>query len=285
MQLYFLFISLIDPIFVLCFLGRGAGLSVTKTSNGVNISFSIGENLTLSVNSIDNIAERTSSIIWFLSKSGDVDLTSQQLIETAASNLMKSLSKEISQINLNFNQLSDEQTEQIKVDINGQTVSPPNSPPSAVFDIPVDDIAAVSNAFKAVSEARMQSSSSPSSSESSFESPASDSQKQRQPFRRDPKVVQRAREVGVKLESYENKGIEEQAQEELNRIIQNSKQQGFLSVLKKIQSESTSSSSPSSPSDSVSKEGPLKGMEVFSKGSELSQLSLQEIISRKKYQG
>jgi hypothetical protein len=52
----------------------------------------------------------------------------------------------------------------------------------------------------------------------------------------DPDLVSKARKFGVKLEEYEDRGIEEQAFEELNKIVENTKKQGFFDVVSGIES-------------------------------------------------
>lgn len=49
---------------------------------------------------------------------------------------------------------------------------------------------------------------------------------------RDPTVVQKAASAGVKLENFEGKGLEQQALDELQRMMANSESEGFLTVLK-----------------------------------------------------
>ena len=49
---------------------------------------------------------------------------------------------------------------------------------------------------------------------------------------RDPAVMQKAAHAGVKLESFEGKGVEQQALDELQQMMANKDNEGFLSVLK-----------------------------------------------------
>jgi len=51
---------------------------------------------------------------------------------------------------------------------------------------------------------------------------------------RDPAIVNRAREAGVRLEKFENVGLEEQAVAELTRMVENSRQEGFLAYVKQV---------------------------------------------------
>eukprot|EP01036_Dinobryon_divergens_P033303 gene33303-43058_t len=174
------------------FSGRGAGLSVSNTPVGVDISFTIAENTILHVSSH---------------------------ITAAVNNLMKSLKKELDSLILDFS---------------GAVVSPPptvieESNNGPVFEIPVDDINAVSSAMNAIDKSGVASSSAS------------------EPVAKDPRTLQRARE-------------------ELNRIIQNSKMQGFLSVVKQL-NQSTTTSSPSSNGKNEVVMG--NGTEIFSKGREL----------------
>ena len=61
------------------------------------------------------------------------------------------------------------------------------------------------------------------------------SPQQSQPKRqrqRDPRILQKAASVGMKLENFEGKGLEQQALDELQQMMANSEGEGFLSVLK-----------------------------------------------------
>jgi len=46
--------------------------------------------------------------------------------------------------------------------------------------------------------------------------------------------VNRARAAGVRLEKFEDVGLEEQAVAELTRMVENSRQEGFLAYVKQV---------------------------------------------------
>ena len=55
---------------------------------------------------------------------------------------------------------------------------------------------------------------------------------QQQQRRRDPVIERKAAAMGVRLESFEGSGLEDQAVKELNALLKNSRKEGFLSVIR-----------------------------------------------------
>ena len=55
--------------------------------------------------------------------------------------------------------------------------------------------------------------------------------------KRDPAIVNRARAAGVRLERFEDVGLEEQAVAELTRMVESSRQEGFLAYVKQVSRE------------------------------------------------
>ncbi len=121
--------------------------------------------------------------------------------------------------------------------------------------------------------------------------------------RRDPALMQKAAQVGVRLEKYENAGIEEQAIKELNALLQSSRTKGFLSVIKAHQQDNAQSSANTAETIAAGLEGRQKTgaaardhasagittsetfaspelAELFQAGQRMSSLTLQDILNR-----
>ena len=251
------------------FSDRGTGLFFTPTRTGVDISFSITSSFILHVYS--DITNTTSDscmyrILWQLAPitnatSIEVDKTIDQAITTAANNLMKSLQKELLSLALDpVSLLALAQTTHINPNL---TPTPSQSlTPLTVGEedaIPVDDLTSISSAVRAFS---------------SIPPPPTNSHTPLPQRKKDPVLLQKARAAQLRLESFEDKGLEQQAQDELDRIIRNSKQQGFLAVLKR-----TTNNTSNTMNDTFTST-PAQLEEAFSRGSERCQVTVEELLSR-----
>eukprot|EP01041_Mallomonas_annulata_P002918 gene2918-5731_t len=100
--------------------------------------------------------------------------------------------------------------------------------------------------------------------------------------KRDPELLEKAREVGIRLEKFEDKGIEEQAVKQLRDMMNNQRNSGLPAFIKSIRQNDTTvasgSGSESEPSSSA--EASLSSsMNIFKSGMNLS-LTWQEIMNR-----
>ena len=131
-------------------------------------------------------------------------------------------------------------------------------------------------------------------------SPACASSRSAPPLkRRDPALMQKAAQVGVRLEKYENAGIEEQAIKELNALLQSSRTKGFLSVIKAHNAPSAANTADAIAQGVESRQKPGTGAsgfasqntmsetfaspelaELFQAGQRMSSLTLKDILNR-----
>lgn len=101
---------------------------------------------------------------------------------------------------------------------------------------------------------------------------------------KDPVTEQRAQVLGLRLEKFEDMGMEDSAMKELNEMLSNSRQQGFLQYVKtyevadpaKIAAENASQAEDNSSSSDRS----ARLSELFQMGKELSSQSLQDLLNR-----
>jgi hypothetical protein len=104
------------------------------------------------------------------------------------------------------------------------------------------------------------------------ESPQSQPMKQQPRGRqRDSLLVERAQELGLNLERFEGAGLEEQAIKELNAMVENSKEKGFLSVIRKAANES---------SVMGLNESDVKIDDIFRIGASKATKSVEEMLAR-----
>ena len=112
--------------------------------------------------------------------------------------------------------------------------------------------------------------------------------------RRDPQLLERAADLGLNLQNFEGKGLEEQAMSELNEMIVNSKKKGYLGFLRNNASDilgTGASSSPSSHSHShlqrlfrsAAKQSEIAKNDLKNTEVEDVNKRLQEILSRKSH--
>lgn len=78
-------------------------------------------------------------------------------------------------------------------------------------------------------------------------------QQMHQQGQRDPRLLEKAMDIGLKLDAFVNKGLEDQAIDELNKMVSNSRSKGFIEVVKNSFSFSNNSSSTQSNSNSNSR--------------------------------
>ena len=117
-------------------------------------------------------------------------------------------------------------------------------------------------------------------------------QKQKSPQetrRRDPKVVEKAKEFNLNLENFEGKGLEEQAVQQLNDMMNNKKRDGFLSIIKPLNDNKDTSKSSSSTvtvtagngdSMNVTPNSKEEREKLFQDGVELSKQTWMEMLER-----
>jgi hypothetical protein len=135
------------------------------------------------------------------------------------------------------------------------------APAHKIFEIPVDSTDEVQEALNTVSSMPVASS-------------ARNGGITRAAMVMDPAVAKKAVDIGLKLEAFENRGIEEQAAKELNALLRNSRSEGFLSVIREY--GVNSSQVKRSVGDNVLK--PLG--ELFEQGQRISELTVADILNR-----
>jgi hypothetical protein len=106
---------------------------------------------------------------------------------------------------------------------------------------------------------------------------------------KDPVTEQRAQVLGLRLEKFEGMGMEDSAMKELNEMLSNSRQQGFLQYVKtykvadpaKAAAENASQAEDSNNNNSSSSsDRSARLSELFQMGKELSTQSLQDLLNR-----
>jgi len=106
---------------------------------------------------------------------------------------------------------------------------------------------------------------------------------------KDPVTEQRAQVLGLRLEKFEGMGMEDSAMKELNEMLSNSRQQGFLQYVKtyevadpaKTAAENASQAEDSNNNNnSSSSDRSARLSELFQMGKELSSQSLQDLLNR-----
>jgi hypothetical protein len=107
---------------------------------------------------------------------------------------------------------------------------------------------------------------------------------------KDPVTEQRAQVLGLRLEKFEGMGMEDSAMKELNEMLSNSRQQGFLQYVKtyevadpaKTAAENASQAEDSNNNNNnnSSSDRSARLSELFQMGKELSTQSLQDLLNR-----
>jgi hypothetical protein len=135
------------------------------------------------------------------------------------------------------------------------------APAHKIFEIPVDSTDELQEALNTVSRIPMAS----GTRNGGVPRPA---------MPMDPAVAKKAVDIGLKLEAFENRGIEEQAAKELNALLRNSRSEGFLSVIREY--GVNSSQVGRLLGDNVLE--PLG--ELFEQGQRISELTVADILNR-----
>lgn len=263
------------------FAGRGTGIEADNIANGVVLSFAISDiyRLLLTVSSTDVLTYSKSQsngyfvLAEFICKS-DIETAAApvtlKLISKAADSLIKSLHTHLSRILLPTEVVVEEETLALsnqqqtgtdKVIVN--TTTPITNKSSEETNdseyLEDDEILPTEVVFDPKSSAV------DSSQPQLQSSPQTESSRPWQ-RKRDPVILERAQQEGLRLENFENKGIEEAAVEELQKMLNNQRNSGLpsylQSVLRKdskdtstITSSSNTSSSLNNISDQLFQEG------------------------------
>ena len=98
--------------------------------------------------------------------------------------------------------------------------------------------------------------------------------------KRDPELVQKAQKMRLNLEKFENVGLEEQAMQELNEMVENSKKKGFLSVINFGSTTNSNNAAAAVASNTVNDEENQDMIELFKTGMNISATTWQEMIAR-----
>lgn len=324
------------------FTNKGAGLEATHLADGVQLTLGVSDTeeavLRLQViHSSDRSMAVISKLIlsdWTIHDATRVsaqteglsaETSTASLAQIAAANLETSLAKELNVLivqptnqSTTSNSSFAENTTEVSVD--PAFIQQGAASSQEYFEIPVDDSAAVSDAFRVVgqatSAAQTQTSSSGGAGDLTNHNQGSnvpfvgargqrDSSDERfvsqrdVPFkRRDPTTVQKAATMGLRLEKFEGTGLEEQAMKELNDMLRNSRSDGFLSVIKSYEKNASAATSAAAAPNTFAVEKDLSGggidsfsgpdsssatsplEDLFQKGKQHSALSLQEILNR-----
>jgi len=189
----------------------------------------------------------------------------------------------------------------------------PTKSKGVAINIPVDSRADVEEAFASVKEANTflkwsdPDGKRPESTTS--KTPAEEKgwkEKVETPRRRDPAVMEKAAQLGVRLEKFENRGLEDAAMKELKALLSNSRTEGFVQVIKSYGPNTTTEEPPeppsayavaagvderSTPAQTASRRAQSKGEEkveaeegsleaLFKAGERMSSLSLADILNR-----
>jgi hypothetical protein len=247
---------------------RGIGMEAIKTAHGVNISFAISSSASLSICLNDH---RSKSILTSHFIDVDIDDRDRALLDRVTKKLESSVQKFVSELDVGL----------VDTDA-GEVVEAKELNSSINGD---DDGWTGPNAFRKQMQQRLDgfndneeflgyldelSTTSVSSSQlplggkllNDYVQPIPSSQTQtatpraakqslpKQPAggsrKRDPAVMAAAADLGLKMESFENRGLEEQAIEELNNMVRNAQEQGFLQVIRSYRNNQTANATVAS---------------------------------------
>lgn len=254
---------------------KGLGIEATKVGHGqvIQISFYAWPDvlLKLSVEFTRNSGDiyGKTEIVAELSGSKAFD----NMLKTACHRMTENLVKDLRSIRVDT---ADNKLESMSSESKKDKVvksSPGAVTGRKVFEIPNDSVNDLDEALTEISGtmAKMPDNFASSSSSSASAAAASSSTK----WTQDIATATRAKEIGVDLNSYAGTDLQEKAVEELQKIINNSKQQGFIKVLTEQQQQ-----------EKVSENVPTKSSnleELFTKGKEISELNIQTILNKPNY--
>jgi hypothetical protein len=101
---------------------------------------------------------------------------------------------------------------------------------------------------------------------------------QAKPMKSDAATVVAAKEIGLNMEKFEGKGIEDQALEQLKAMVDSTRKEGFLSVIK---AADVTSNEVSQNDQNMLQNDQNSLQTLFSKGSNISRLSWEDMLNRK----
>lgn len=252
---------------------RGIGVSADPRESGLGLTLSALQSrpvLLLSVSS-----DSAGSVAVHCVVEGAVDPDEASLLETVRGNLLKGLSRELSRVDWRSAEKSSASTADGTVveyrDLNSPLGEDDISPVESLGEegeeplplFPVDDRASVDRAKQ------------------SFLQPQKDPGPAAAPSaRRDPQVWEKARKVGLRLEQFEKKGLEESAAQQLQEMLDNSRTEGFLSVVKQYarEPEQVGGVGLGDVQTSGSQRGSLE--DLFASGQKLSAATARDILEK-----
>lgn len=295
--------------------GRGAGIEANCIPLGVNITFAVSEGYYI-IELLDTIETPTKTILQSKLVVPEESNDDEVLLERVCSHLDSSLLQEINQIEITFEQTASSEKfigiqNKSEETIMRQTIDSViggnyngfnsdkeffaylkrYSKSSASDNIAVKD--------KSVFNASVDINSIPNLSvpiPDYLQSDLKDSQRLDDHFdiprpmpqksetatgkrKKDPFLVETAVDIGLKLEPFEGKGIEEQAIKELNNMVSNRDKVGFLQVLKSYQNI-TIEEKASQPMESDDNESPKDLNSLLSEGLKVSKMNWQAMLNR-----
>jgi len=111
---------------------------------------------------------------------------------------------------------------------------------------------------------------------------------QKEGRKREPAVLDKAAALGVNLGKFEGRGLEEQAVQELQNMVDRSRKEGFLAVLTKADTATSptgSTDTTSTPTDTTANTGATNTVDgtapmssLMTEGAAISELSWQELL-------
>ena len=239
------------------FVGVGNGMAANDLPNsndgsGVKITFFLTDECELRItledthkNDDDSSSSKYYQLVSSLVLTSSITNDDEMLVTRATERLLEKLSKEMDSYQF------------IKIAQDNDNID--------VSDKGYVDEDDVDEAFDAIKSASFV----PSSSSSSSSSVP----------KRDPAIVQKAKDVGVKLENFEGRGLEEQAMKELNDMISNSKKSGFLATIKAAEATAAINSSSTDTTDGTASRTTSIG-DLFKEGVTISEDTLKQMLER-----
>eukprot|EP00981_Chlorochromonas_danica_P006576 scaffold1435_cov162-Ochromonas_danica.AAC.10 len=270
--------------------GKGIGVKVKPTTRGALLSFlfTASEGVALEVYAGLNSHNGIQVVAKLLTPLAEADVAKEdeetmRLVNQAKTSIIDGLRSHFS----NFDILVAVETQRLLKSEEqagkNETIEPPpisasprddqviSPPPSSLEEdavVGLDSVDSISEAIGALDKQGFETS-------SSYRGTASNAAGAKR--QRDPKIVAKAKKLGVNVDKFED-GLRTTAAQELQQIIENSKKQGFLMAIQQEYTVGNDSSSPSPMKTADEKKQELQ--QLFKVGQQVSDFNLRNILDR-----
>ena len=223
------------------FANRGAGVMSASRIDGARFGFAIGSDEAALLVRVTRSGAAVAVVAEAVAAPGDDEQT-QSLVSKARANIVSALKKDLATLLIQTGAEQEEEGE--------------------------EEGASLDEALQAVEAATARAVASPKVRGDDAGAAAR---------QRDPSVVRRAAEAGVKLESFESRGLEEQAMRQLQDMISDGKRTGYLEFIKGASNSSELAVAITGSAEGLGEEQ-LTGL--FAEGSQLSEQAWQSMLER-----